>query len=317
MSKSDMQTKSVPLVSIGIPVFNGANYIRQAIDSILEQTYPNLEIIISDNASTDQTAEICNGYLNNDLRIRYYRNEKNIGAGANYDSCFNLSCGKYFKWSAHDDMIESTYIEKAVSLLEQNNEAVLCISQVRQVDENSNTIRVYDLNYPGLSSTRPSQRFRPMLMDMTGCEYFFGLFRRDSLIGSELHGNFINSDKILIAEMALRGNFIKIDEPLFLHREHVERYTKAVYPDRIKASKWFDPGHNRRIYRRLTLYKKYLHIINKNIRSLKERLLCCGYLLQYAFRKRNLKILSYDLIMAISPGLYYQLNIPSADRRIR
>src|SRR5690242_8158644 len=91
------------LVSIGMPVFNGENYLVPALDAIRSQTYQNVEIIISDNASTDRTRDIAQKSAQDDRRIRYCRNEKNVGASANFNNTFELSSGKYFKWAAHDD----------------------------------------------------------------------------------------------------------------------------------------------------------------------------------------------------------------------
>jgi glycosyltransferase involved in cell wall biosynthesis len=93
-------TSKIPRVSIGLPVFNGEKYLAEALDSILSQTYRDFKLIISDNASTDRTEQICREYAAKDRRIRYYRNEKNIGAPKNFNRVFELSSGKYFRWDA-------------------------------------------------------------------------------------------------------------------------------------------------------------------------------------------------------------------------
>ena len=110
-----------PRLSIGMPVFNGEKYIRCALDSILSQTYKDFELVISDNASTDKTESICLKYKEQDNRIRYYRNKKNIGAPSNYNRVFLLSSANYFKWAAHDDMIAPEYIEKCMEILENDS----------------------------------------------------------------------------------------------------------------------------------------------------------------------------------------------------
>src|SRR6266508_180906 len=98
--------REAPLVSIGMPVFNGQRFIRQALDSLLSMDYPNFELIISDNASTDGTAEICQDYAARDRRIRFYRNAKNEGAFGNFARVLALARGNYFMWAAHDDIWE-------------------------------------------------------------------------------------------------------------------------------------------------------------------------------------------------------------------
>jgi glycosyltransferase involved in cell wall biosynthesis len=93
----------MPKVSIGVPVFNGENYLAQALESILAQDFADFEVIISDNCSTDKTPEICTSFAKRDSRVKYFRNDSNIGASPNYNRTFELSRGEYFKWCAHDD----------------------------------------------------------------------------------------------------------------------------------------------------------------------------------------------------------------------
>jgi glycosyltransferase involved in cell wall biosynthesis len=94
---------NVPRVSIGLPVYNGQNYLRCALDSILQQDYTDFELIISDTASADASPGICQELARKDGRVRYYRNETNIGARGNYNRVFELARGEFFKWASHDD----------------------------------------------------------------------------------------------------------------------------------------------------------------------------------------------------------------------
>ncbi|MBD2214537.1 glycosyltransferase family 2 protein [Nostoc linckia FACHB-104] len=97
-------------LSIGLPVYNGKKFIRESIDCILNQTFQDFELIISDNASTDNTEKICREYAAKDNRIRYYRNAKNIGCARNFHRAFELSTGEYFKWVAYDDLHAPEYL---------------------------------------------------------------------------------------------------------------------------------------------------------------------------------------------------------------
>ena len=117
-----------PLVSIGMPVFNGEKSLAQALDALLEQDYSNLEVIISDNGSTDRTPMICQEFLKKDSRIKYYRSSENLGSNWNFNRVFDLSSGKYFMWAAHDDLRELSFVRACVEMLEQSAEAVLCHS---------------------------------------------------------------------------------------------------------------------------------------------------------------------------------------------
>ena len=107
-----------PRVSIGMPVFNGENYLAEALDSLLTQTFSDFELIISDNASTDKTEEICRAYAVRDQRIRYFRNQENLGASRNYNRVFELSSGEYFKWAAHDDLCAPEFLGRCVDVLD-------------------------------------------------------------------------------------------------------------------------------------------------------------------------------------------------------
>ena len=122
-----------PLVSIGLPVYNGDDFIRKCLDSLLVQSYSNLEIIICDNASTDTTEDICRAYADRDARIKYYRNEKNLGAAPNYNKCFEVSTGQYFKWIAHDDWLSENYIEDCVDILETHDEFVMAFGMPQEM----------------------------------------------------------------------------------------------------------------------------------------------------------------------------------------
>ena len=124
--------KKHPKVSIGMPVFNGQPYITNAINSLLAQTYKNFELIISDNASTDSTEEICRAYTENDTRISYTRKKNNVGAFSNFQTVLASSTGEYFMWAAADDVWDPTWLEVLIT----NCVKYQCITfgRVRQID---------------------------------------------------------------------------------------------------------------------------------------------------------------------------------------
>src|SRR4051794_35048945 len=103
-----------PQVSIGLPVFNGERYLASALDCLINQDFDDFELIISDNASTDATESICRDYAEKDKRIRYFRNEANIGATQNYNRVFELASGEYFKWASHDDECHPSLIRRCL-----------------------------------------------------------------------------------------------------------------------------------------------------------------------------------------------------------
>lgn len=204
-----------PLVSIGMPVYNGAEYLRPALDSLLAQDYENFELIISDNHSTDSTQEICLDYMAKDKRIQYYRNRTNIGAVNNFNRVFELSRGEYFMWAAHDDVREPNYISACLETLEMNPNVILCCSntlleeggQFRELKENFNTV--------GMSANR---RFRKILWN-NSCSSTYGLIRSSALRKPHPFKDTVSSDNLLLAELSLLGEFCQL--PLFLFKEKV------------------------------------------------------------------------------------------------
>src|SRR3990172_1032368 len=130
-----IRNKEMPIVSIGIPIYNEEKWAARALDSLLAQSYPNIEIIISDNASTDRTEEICREYFRKDNRIRYYRNDTNMGMGYNFEKVVQLSQGKYFMWAAADDWWAPDFVKLLVEELESHPEAGLAMSAFHRYKE--------------------------------------------------------------------------------------------------------------------------------------------------------------------------------------
>jgi glycosyltransferase involved in cell wall biosynthesis len=275
----------VPRVSIGLPVYNGERYLARAVESILGQDFTDFELIICDNASTDGTAAICRALAERDARIRYHRNAKNLGAGPNYDRCFHLARGTYFKWAAHDDCLAPNYLSKAVAAMDAAPDAVLCTVGVAEIDADDRSQRIYRNHFPGISSPHSAQRLAAVIHTRHECEDFFGLFRRTALVCSGLHGTYSGSDRVLLAEMALRGPWVSVPEPLFLHREHTERYTRAVLlGDRSRAALWMDtkvPTARASRHYHLGVYRQYLHLVSKTVHSPGARAACYAELLRW------------------------------------
>ncbi|MGE0117982.1 MAG: glycosyltransferase family 2 protein [Dongiaceae bacterium] len=295
-------------MSIGLPVYNGENYLAKAIESVLGQTFRDLELIICDNASTDRTQAICEDYVRRDARIRYIRNARNLGAGPNYDLAFHSARGIFFNWLAHDDAMAPTYLERAVACLERTPDAVLCYIGITEIDTKGQVRRAYTNHLPGVDSPRASIRFAGMILYRHQCEPFFGLFRRQALVGSGLHGLFCGSDRVLLAEMALRGPCVAVPEPLFLHREHNERYTRAVLlGDRTKAKSWQDtsaaprrPGCS--MYN-LSIYSHYWRLVWKTVPDRGERWACYGQLFRWWLEDYHFRDVIKDVLATIHPRL--------------
>jgi glycosyltransferase involved in cell wall biosynthesis len=214
------------LVSLGLPVYNGAEFITETISSLLAQDYPQFELIITDNASNDTTEAICRAFAAADPRIRYIRNEENLGAGPNHNLGFHLSGGLYFKWCAADDMVSPNFVSACVRALELNPDAVLAYGTTRSIDQRGRTIpligREMTKHDPNDSAVL---RFHKDLLDRVTCTNFqaFGLIRSNILRKTFLHRSYYGSDQTLISELALLGRFINVPEAIFYNREHPGR----------------------------------------------------------------------------------------------
>src|SRR5215469_3928553 len=239
MRQASESAAGVPLVSVGIPVFNGEAFLEDAIRSVLTQALDDLELILCDNASTDRTAEICGDHAARDHRVHYFRNPRNLGAAANYNLTFSHARGRYFKWLAHDDRMLPSYLAKTYRVLEERPNAVLCNTVISYIDSAGAHLGLYDSKLSGADSYSPSERFAWMVLRSHTCVDFFGLIRRDALCDSLLHGTFHGADRALLAQLALRGRMIKLPAPLLAIREHPNRYTRAQRRSGDRAA-WHD-----------------------------------------------------------------------------
>ncbi len=124
---------AAPLVSVGLPVYNGGTSLRTALDSLLAQTLTNLELIVADNASNDATADICAEYARRDVRVRVHRHRENIGAPGNWNFVAHQARGTYFKWASASDLCAPTFLERCVAVLEAEPDVVLCFPRTEFV----------------------------------------------------------------------------------------------------------------------------------------------------------------------------------------
>ena len=236
----------MPTVSFGMPVFNGEKYIEEAIESILSQTFDDFEFIICDNASTDRTKQICKNFQSKDKRIEYYRNENNIGAAANFNKCFKLSKGKYFKWAAHDDVIAPDYLKECIKVLENDISVVLCHTDAEFIDSKGQFLCSYKPRLKNISSFKKWVRFRDLISLDHYCIDIFGVIRSEVLSKTKLIDNYIESDRTLFVEIGLEGRFYRIPKILFYSREHAERSVRAI--DLQERGFWWNPVLSGRIF---------------------------------------------------------------------
>lgn len=227
----------MPRLSVGLPVYNGENFLEACLPCLLGQTYQDFELLISDNASTDGTEAICRRFAEQDERIRYVRLEENVGAAGNFNKTFELATGEYFKWAAHDDLLEPTYFERCVEVLDENPDVVLCYTKVKIIDDQGEIVRDYDNPLREPDADKPHRRFADLIRGVHACYEVFGIMRTEVLRRTPLIGNYTSSDRNLLAELGLIGKLHEVPEPLFLSRHHQKRSVKI---DVHARTSWFD-----------------------------------------------------------------------------
>jgi glycosyltransferase involved in cell wall biosynthesis len=283
-----------------MPVYNGESFLRDALESLLGQTFGDFELIISNNASTDRTEEICRTYAAGDSRIRYYRNDKNLGGGWNHNRVLELAKAQYFKWATHDDLCAPTFLEACVTALDQDHTAVLSHPRTQFIDESGSCVANYELELDTESSV-VSQRFRDLVMSYHQCYQIYGVIRRSVLEKTGPMGNFVHGDGILLAHIALFGTYHKIPECLFYSRRHPGQSSRTL-PSRLRTrrfrltnrvnglpcAEWWDPSKKRKLafpqWRQLT---EYCRCIRNSPLSLRDRASCYAVLARWSGRDRR------------------------------
>jgi glycosyltransferase involved in cell wall biosynthesis len=299
-------SKNQPRVSLGMPVYNGENFLKQALDSLLSQTFEDFELIVSDNASTDRTEEICREYATRDRRIRYYRQEKNLGAASNFNYVFELSRGEYFKWAAHDDLCAPSFIAECVEVLDPDESVILCYPKTKLINENGDLIGVSYKPLRKINSREPQERFQDILFHAVWCFEVFGLIRADVLRKTPLIEKYYGSDKVLLARLSLLGRFQEIDKYLFFRRCSPKQSTNMIVRDKAV---WINPQYSKLIPFQLQALAAYTSAPWKTPLTNLQRLQCFLAVLRLIFKKDKLKKL-------LLPGTYNYFGI-NLKRKVR
>ena len=285
-------TPQAPLVSVGLPVWNGANFLGEALDSILGQTFRDFELIISDNASTDSTPEIAQRVADLDPRVRYVRQQRNVGAAENFNVVLAEARGKYFCWVAHDDLWSPEYLERCVEVLDSDPEVVLCFSGFADVDPTGSEIDRSSPR-PELGADQAHLRFRNV-MHHPMVRPIFGLARTGALRRTRQFLPHLGSDRALLAELTLQGPFREIPDTLFFSRQHPDRYANVAKNSRERSRWWLPEGERRTVLLpNWTRLVDYGHAIRRVPLPRDERRQCWRELAAHA--RRRWRPLVYDL----------------------
>jgi glycosyltransferase involved in cell wall biosynthesis len=252
---------SKPLVSIGMPVYNEERYLERALQSLLSQSFENFELIISDNASTDRTGEICLTYAAKDSRVRYNRMETNLGSCANFNRVFQLSNSAYFFWASGHDTRHETFIARCIEILERDASVVLCCPRARWLEPNGHLGDII----AGHVETRgmcQESRFRTVLWGLDFVYQTYGIIRSNALKRTGLmRPNTVGADVVLLTELALLGAFAEVPEPLLcLQRlsdfgSWNQYMVKALGPASERRSAWY--LYSKMIYEHLRVVPRH------------------------------------------------------------
>jgi glycosyltransferase involved in cell wall biosynthesis len=278
-----------PTVSVGIPVYNGAKFLESALDSLLSQTFSDIEIIISDNASNDRTQEICQRYAARDGRVRYFRHDRNQGAAWNFCEVYKLSVGRYFKWAAADDICAPTYIERCVDVLQRDPTVVCCHSRTCKIDRDGNPLEhlpdptMVMSRFPKRlmngSSRYTARRFLDVLLTTGWGARCFGVIRSEALRNSQLILPTFGSEKVLMAELSLIGRYHDLPETLWYQRVHVD--ASSLLKTAAARGKFIAGSSSSGANPRLQLLQGHFEAVRRSKLSPLNRLLCLFALGRY------------------------------------
>ncbi len=268
-----------PKLVIGIPVFNEEKFIGETLSSVINQTYKDFTVIISDNASTDNTSTICKEVCLKDHRFHYIQQSSNIGASGNFRYLYENSTSPYFMWLGAHDMIDSSFISTHISALEKDDKCVLSYSLTQWIDENSECLYVTGGSDLDTINGLPIIRYLKSITLLKECTAINQVIRRKALEGLNFDNtNVIAGDLILLSRLIYSGKVNKVDTCFYKRREILSRdstpmqritgllNTKANYQDLIKAYlKDFDSLKGSYLTRKLFRLVVYWFLIDKFI----------------------------------------------------
>jgi glycosyltransferase involved in cell wall biosynthesis len=221
-----------------MPLYNREKYVGAAIEAHLCQTYSDFELIITDNASTDRSEEICRAYAAKDSRVKFFKNPQNLGATGNYRRCWELSSGEYFRWTPSDDLVSPNLLELAVQVLDRDPSVFVAYPRTKLINAEGQFIADFDEGLH-LMDDRPSERWKGVHRNLRLGNLHYGLNRADKFRKTGLMRNYNGGDFPLIAEMSLYGKFYEIQDAFFYRRMHEE--ASSALKDKADVMAFYDP----------------------------------------------------------------------------
>jgi glycosyltransferase involved in cell wall biosynthesis len=272
---------AAPRLTISLPVYNGEEYVAESLEALLGQAFTDFELIISDNASTDSTGDICRRYEKQDSRIRYFRQPRNLGLAPNINFLISEARGELYKEASHDDLYARNLLESCIEALDKYPDVVLAHSWTARVDGSGAVTKAY--KYPlNTAALRAPERFRSLLFD-SGGDDDYGVIRMDVLRRTALKGSYNHSDRTIVTELGLHGRFYHVPDWLYFRREHPGQNGRGPMRDRCanmdprRANRWRHPAA--RLYGEYIW--AYISAIQRAPLSVADRRECYRYLAQW------------------------------------
>jgi glycosyltransferase involved in cell wall biosynthesis len=316
---------SSPRVSIGVPVYNGQKYIRFTLDSLIAQTFADFEILVTDNCSTDSTPQIVQEYAARDPRVKYFRNETNIGPALNYNRSIELAGGDYFKWNPADDVCAPEFLAKCVAVLDKDPSAVLVYPRTNVIDTEGKVCYPYEyeIDFDDPHTHVRLGRIVNVNHRIHGAHELYGVVRTASLRKTPGFRMHVRGDSVLLARLLLLGRFVRIEEHLFYNRDHSDRSSKYLAKKKVRANsrlskylgcgplpsaEWWDPKlRGKIVFPEWRVLREYIRAVQESDLPASQKFSCYRTLSLYALR--HIPKMGRDLVIATEQLVNVMLGI--------
>jgi glycosyltransferase involved in cell wall biosynthesis len=280
-----------PRLSIGLPVYNGGRYLAESLDALLGQSYEDFELIISDNASTDDTSEICRHYESQDARVRYRRQPHNIGLSPNHNFVVNEARGDLFKWASYDDLYARELLARCVVALDEHPDAVLAHSWTAHIDSSDAVFAAPAYPLATDAASAP-ERFRSVLFE-SGGDDIYAVIRTSALRKVMPLNSYHHAEHTIVAALSLRGPFHEVPEWLYFRRDHPQQAERAYAAMRARCTNMDRRRANRLRHPLARLYAEYLWgyvtAIHRAPLTSADRRACYGHLARWLANRATRK----------------------------
>jgi glycosyltransferase involved in cell wall biosynthesis len=309
---------TAPRLSIGLPVYNGGRYLAKSLDALLGQSFGDFELIISDNASTDDTSDICRDYENQDARIRYRRQPHNIGSSPNHNFVVDVARAELFKWASYDDLYARELLERCVGALDNHPDAVLAHSWTANIDETDTvcTAPKYPLT---TDAAKAPERFRSVIFG-SGGDDIYAVMRTSTLRRVLPQDSYHHAENPVVAALSLHGRFVQVPDWLYFRRDHPQQAERACTTLRARCAN-MDPRRADRLRHPVArLYAEYLWgyvtAIHRAPLTSADRNQCYGLLARWLVSRANREYVPEAIATAteIPVGLNVETVVAGATR---